>query len=190
MIAVRVDYHAGHAGAHCRGERNHDAEDAHGRAAALGRKSEHQGGHDQRHAHACARGLQQSSHEQNGEIDRPSGKRAAQGEHGHRDGEQRARLVAVGQVGGHGHHDGVDQGEPGCQPLCHGGVNPCFCHDGGQGGGHNGLVKNGDEGAKHHDCQHQKLLAGELQIIPFYWGELEKRRRQKALPGGSAATTI
>ena len=159
-----VDDDAGNGGAGGRGERDDDAEHAHGGAATVDGERPHEHGHHQRHKDAGAGGLHQTASQQHGEVRAPGGKRGAAREQNHGHEEQSARGEAVGQESGDGHHDGVDQRKPGGQPLRRCGIDAHFGHDGRQRRRHHRLVEHRDERAEHQHGQHDDLLAGQAPV--------------------------
>ena len=78
-----IDNEARHRGADSRREGDHQAEDAHGAAAAIHGEHQHQHGHGHRHQDARACRLHQTTAEQHGEVMSQTAQQSAHGEQAH-----------------------------------------------------------------------------------------------------------
>ena len=145
-------------------EGDHQAEQAHRRAAALHGEHAHQNRHGHGHQDAGARSLQKAAAEQRNEGGGEAGKGATRSEDHHRNDEQGARGEFVDKPSSDRDHDGVDQGESRREPLSERGIDAHLAHNRRRGRRHYRLVEDGDErsGQQHHE--HQLLP---LRQTPF-----------------------
>ena len=154
-----VDDEARHRGADGRREGDNQAEDAHGRAAAINREHQHEHGHGHRHEDAGAGGLHETASQKHREVEAHGRQQRAHGKQAHREHEQLPRGEPILQKRRDGDHDGVHQREPGGQPLGRGLIDIHLGHDGRQCRRHQRLVQHRHKGAQHEHYQHHPLFA-------------------------------